>query len=83
MEVYMNLSFAPYGVALVITAVRAEEKLAKHLGNLGFLPGAEVTSLYDNKGDVIIRLGNTKLALGKGVAMKIEVTTKEDVCKRH
>ena len=79
----MNLAFAPYGVALVITSINADEKLARHLANLGFLAGAEATSLYDNKGDVIIRLGNTKLALGKGVAMKIEVTTKEDVCKRH
>lgn len=78
----MNLAFAPFGTGLKIEKVDVNEKLKRHLENLGFLPGAEVQSLYDNNGDVIVRLGNTRLALGKSVAIKIYVTAKEDLCKR-
>lgn len=79
----MVLAFAPFGKDLIITSVRAEDKTKRHLENLGFLPGKELQSLYDNKGDVVVRVGNTKLALGKGVAMKIEVTEKEALCKQR
>ncbi len=76
----MTLAFAPFGKELIIVRLIAEDKLKRHLENLGFIPGALLQSLYDNKGDVVVKAGNAKLALGRGVATKIEVKLKEEVC---
>ena len=69
----MYLAFAPHGESLVVTGVRADEKVKRHLESLGILPGCVMTSLYDNGGDVVIKIGDGKLALGKSVALKVEV----------
>ena len=69
----MYLAFAPHGGNLVVTGVRADEKVKRHLESLGILPGCVMISLYDNGGDVIVKIGDGKLALGKSVALKVEV----------
>ena len=69
----MYLAFAPYGERLVVTGVRADEKVKRHLESLGILPCCVMTSLYDNGGDVVVKIGDGKLALGKSVALKVEV----------
>lgn len=69
----MYLAFAPYGESLVVTGVRADGNVKRHLESLGIMPGCVMTSLYDNGGDVIVKIGDGKLALGKSVALKVEV----------
>lgn len=76
----MNLAFAPFGVVCEVKGINAETNLKRHLENLGFVPGAKVVSLYDNKGDVIVKTGNSKLALSKVVALKITVEQEEEKC---
>lgn len=73
----MNLAFAPFGRALAVMGVRADDKVKRHLESLGILPGCRLVSLYDNGGDVIVRIGDGKLALGKSVALKVEVMPKD------
>ena len=57
----MYLAFAPYGESLVVTGVRADGNLKRHLESLGILPGCVMTSLYDNGGDVVVKIGDGKL----------------------
>lgn len=69
----MALAFAPRGKGLIITKITADEKTKRHLGNLGLTVGGSVVSLYDNGGDVIVRIKDGKLALNKALALKIMV----------
>ena len=70
----MRLAFAPFGRDLVVAEVAADGKVRRHLESLGIMPGCTLRSLYDNAGDVSRRIGEGKLALGKSVAVKIEVS---------
>ncbi|NCA67303.1 MAG: ferrous iron transport protein A [Clostridia bacterium] len=69
----MALAFAPFGQSLRITKIIADEKTRRHLENLGLLVGADIISMFDNSGDVIIKIRDCKLALNKSLAMKIFV----------
>lgn len=69
----MALAYAPFGKQLRIIKINADEKTKRHLENLGLLVGADVISMYDISGDVIIKVRDSKLALNKSLAMKIHV----------
>ncbi len=69
----MALAFAPFGKELRIIKINADEKTRRHLENLGILVGADVISMYDISGDVIVKVKDCKLALNKCLAMKIQV----------
>ncbi|NCA68025.1 MAG: ferrous iron transport protein A [Clostridia bacterium] len=72
-EQNMALAFAPFGKELKIVKITADEKTRRHLENLGLLVGADVISMYDISGDVIIKVRDCKLALNRSLAMKIQV----------
>jgi ferrous iron transport protein A len=72
-EIKMPLAFAPFGKPVKITRINTDDKTKRHLENLGLLVGCEVISLYDCKGDVILKIKDGKLALNRGVALKIMV----------
>jgi len=69
----MALAFAPFGRELKITKILADEKTKRHLKNLGLIIGADIISMYDNCGNVIIKVKDCKLALNKTLALKIYV----------
>lgn len=69
----MALSEAPHGVNLKVTAITAEEKMKRHLMNLGIMPGATIVSLYGSGGDIIVQIKNGKIALGKTLSADIFV----------
>lgn len=69
----MALAFAPFGREMKITKIIADEKTKRHLENLGLLVGSSIVSMFDNKGDVVIKVRDSKLALNKTLAMKIFV----------
>ena len=74
----MTLTFAPQNCALVVTAIRADEKTARHLGNLGFTIGGELTLLASAGGSCIVKLKESRLALDRVLAMKIQVDIKRE-----
>lgn len=69
----MALAFAPLGKAVTITAVRADEKVKKHLTELGLLEGERITLLSHASGNVIIALKEGRLCLDRVLAGKILV----------
>ena len=69
----MPIAFAPLRVAVKITAVRAEDKVKKHLTELGLLEGASVTLLSSKGGNVILAVKEGRLCLDRNLASKISV----------
>lgn len=69
----MALAFAPRGQGMTVVKVNADEKTRRHLENLGILIGSVVTSLFDSRGDIILKVKDGRLAINKALAMKIMV----------
>ena len=69
----MPLPIAPAGEELTVKKVLADEKNKRHFENLGIIVGAKITVLSAVVGNVIIKLHEGRLALDKGLAMKILV----------
>ena len=69
----MPLPIAPAGEELTVKKVLADEKNMRHFENLGIIVGAKITVLSAVGGNVIIKLHEGRLALDKGLAMKILV----------
>ena len=69
----MALAFAPYGKELIIKNINADDKIKRHLSNLGLNIGIVVKTVTGNCGDVIIKIKDGKFALNRALAMKITV----------
>ena len=69
----MQLPLAPAGEELTVKKVLADEKNKRHFENLGIIVGAKITVLSAVGWNVIIKLHEGRLALDKGLAMKILV----------
>jgi len=64
---------APVGKEVTIVECMVEEKLRKHLENLGILPGETITPVSSRAGDLIIRVRDSRLAINMGLAAKVFV----------
>ena len=73
----MPLSIAPPNVAVEIKKICAEEKVAKHLGELGLAAGTRV-KLIACGGSVIITLKEGRLCLDRELASRITVAVVRD-----
>lgn len=67
----MPIILAPINEEVTIVRVIAEEKTKKHLESLGISNGRKVVVLQVTNGNVILLIGNTRLALDKDLASKI------------
>ena len=67
----MPIILAPINEEVTIVRVIAEEKTKKHLESLGISNGRKVVVLQVSNGNVILLIGNTRLALDKDLANKI------------
>lgn len=72
-ELFMPLTIAPAGRELKIIKVLIEEGTKRHLENLGLIAGATLEVLSGDKGSVIVKVKDGRLALNKEVATKIFV----------
>ncbi|MDD7305529.1 MAG: FeoA family protein [Peptoniphilaceae bacterium] len=80
-----NLLMAPMDVELTIEKIKGEninlnnshEKFSsngrRHLGNLGFVPGAKISIINQIDGNVIVKVKDSKIAIDKSIAKKIIV----------
>ena len=74
----MPLPIAPTGTRLIVLKVTAEEKIRRHLENLGLLKGAEIVLVSAQGGDVILKIKDGRLAINRQLAMKIFVIAEKE-----
>ena len=69
----MPIAIAPKGEELLIRRVGADEKVKKHLRELGIFEGGKITLLSSDGGNVIVIVKEGRLCLDRALAGKILV----------
>lgn len=67
----MPLLLAPMNQELTIQAVNGDEKVKKHLESLGIVKDAKILILSQEKGGIIVKINNSRLALDSKIASSI------------
>lgn len=68
------LAFADVGKSYKVEGIAGDEKVAKHLREIGFYCGATVSLELKTRMGLMIKVNETKLALDAGICSKIFVT---------
>ncbi len=69
----MPLTFANIGEENMIKRVGGQPEVKKHLENLGFVTGGNVTVITTLAGNVIVNVKDARVAISKEMAQKIMV----------
>ena len=69
----MPLSMSGAGEAQIIKKIGGSPEVKKHLENLGFVVGTEVTVISEIAGNMIVNVKGARVAIGKDMANKIMV----------
>ncbi len=69
----MPLTMAREGEESQIQRVGGKEEVRRHLENMGFVPGAKVTVISANNGNVIVNVKESRVAISREMANKIMV----------
>ncbi|MGN0528660.1 MAG: ferrous iron transport protein A [Eubacterium sp.] len=69
----MPLTFVGDGEEAVIRKVGGKPEVKKHLENLGFVAGGDVTVITQNGGNVIVKVKEARVAVSREMANKIFV----------
>jgi Fe2+ transport system protein FeoA len=70
----MYLSSVRTGESVEIRALEGGHQFVARLASLGFTPGARLTVVQNyGRGPIIVRLRDTRVALGRGEALKVIV----------
>ncbi len=69
----MPLSLLKMGEAGKITRISGKDDVQRHLGNLGFVVGEDVTVVSELAGNVIVEIKGARVALDKTMANRIMV----------
>lgn len=70
----MPLAMLKAGEKARIAAVSGEDRVKKHLGSLGFTPGAVVTVVQTVGENMIIGIHDSRVAINDDLARKLNVT---------
>ena len=69
----MPLTFAGVGEENIIVKVGGKPEIKKHLENLGFVAGGNVTVLHTVGGSVIVKVKEARIAISEQMAQKIMI----------
>lgn len=69
----MPLVFANIGESNIIKKVGGSPEVKKHLENLGFVAGSDVTIINEIGGSVIVNVKESRVAISKEMAQKIMI----------
>ena len=69
----MPLTFATVGETNIITKIGGLPEVKKHLENLGFVVGGDVTVVASMGGNLIVNVKEARIAISKEMAQKIIV----------
>ena len=67
----MPLTMAREGEVTSIKRVGGKDEVRRHLENMGFVPGTDVTVVSVNNGNVIVNVKEARVAIRKEKANKI------------
>ena len=67
----MPLTMAREGEVTSIKRVGGKDEVRRHLENMGFVPGTDVTVVSVNNGNVIVNVKEARVAIPKEMANKI------------
>ena len=69
----MPLTMAREGEVTSIKRVGGKEEVRRHLENMGFVPGTDVTVVTVNNGNVIVNVKEDRVAISREMANKIMI----------
>ena len=69
----MPLTMAREGEVTSIKRVGGKDEVRRHLENMGFVPGTDVTVVSVNNGNVIVNVKEARVAISKEMANKIMI----------
>ena len=69
----MPLTMAREGEVTSIQRVGGKEEVRRHLENMGFVPGTDVTVVTVNNGNVIVNVKEARVAISREMANKIMI----------
>ena len=67
----MPISFSKAGETVVIKKITGDEKVRQHLAELGFVVDEEVTVVSEAAGNLILKVKDSRIALGMSMANRI------------
>jgi len=70
----MPLTFAKRGVKHSVNAIVGKDATRKFLESLGFIVGETVEVVSQNRGNLIVIIKNTRIALDKSIASRVIVS---------
>ncbi len=70
----MNLTVAPTGVEMKVLKIKGKDDQQRFLNNLGFVEGSSVTVISEHDGDLIVKVKESRVAIGKDLAKRIIVS---------
>jgi Fe2+ transport system protein FeoA len=65
------------GQPVILVEMTSGHQLGRRLVELGLTPGAELEVIQDQGGPLVLAVRGSRLALGRGMASKIFVETKQ------
>ena len=69
----MPLTMAKEGEVASIKRVGGKDEVRRHLENMGFVPGTDVTVVSINNGNVIVNVKDARVASSREMANKIMI----------
>ncbi|HMM31667.1 MAG TPA: FeoA family protein [Clostridia bacterium] len=69
----MPLTFAKPGERAQIKKISGKDEVKRHLQNLGFVEGSDVSVVAENGGNVIVCIKDARVAISREMANKIIV----------
>jgi ferrous iron transport protein A len=69
----MPLSMIGLGNSSSVVKISGKDDVRRFLENLGFVNGSEVTIVSEYGGDLIIKVRDTRVAISRSMANKIQV----------
>lgn len=69
----MPLTFANTGETTMIRKIGGNSEVKKHLENLGFVAGSDVTVISTLGGNLIVNIKDSRVAISKEMAQRIMV----------
>lgn len=69
----MPLTFADLNKENIIVKVGGGNETKRHLENLGFVPGSCISVITKNKGNIIVNIKDSRVAISEELAKKIMI----------